>query len=137
MQNHLKNIKQAIINNADLEAPLNNVLNSITSSAQLDLFIDAVYKKAIKNSRYLKVFDFLHEKYPKNPYIPFSKAQIYHHSNRREAIKILIQTLSILHQTDDDHLLIRLSYETLGVHFQKLNQPEQAIAACKIAKSYY
>jgi len=137
MQHYIRNIKQAIATNTNLEKTVEQAANSINTSNDLDKLLDFLLEEANKSSRYVYVFDLLHQKFPGNPHILFTKAVSCHSLNRRESLRALTETLAILHNSDENPFLIRLCYETIGVHYQNLNQINQAIAAYTIALSYY
>ena len=137
MEKHIRNIRRAVKNNANLKEAVNHALASITKSSDLENLLDDLGEVAFKNPRYLEVYDLLHKHFPQNALIMVSKSLACRPRHCNESVDALIKALVILHQTDEDYSLIRICYESLGVNYFQLSQPRQAIAAYTLAMSYY
>jgi len=120
-----------------LEEVLDKVLASFNLPTDVEWLLDGLHDFAWRDPRYLKIYDLLHERYPNNSLITFSKAVISHTRYPEISVDAFVKTLLILHQADEDYALIRKCYESIAIHCKQLDRPDQAIAACTLALTYY
>ncbi len=137
MQEHIRNIRRAVKNNANLEEVVEKALASITKSSDLEDLLDGLDKVAFKDPRYLEVYDLLHKHFPQNALIMLSKSLACRPRHCNESVDALIKALVILHQTDEDYSFIRIYYQSLGVQFYLRGEPDKAVALYTLAFSYY
>jgi len=137
MHTHIQRVKRAANKEEGLEEALDRALADVNLPTEVDAILEAIWEFDAREPRYLRIYDLLHERYPNNPMVPLYKALACHFTNREASVEATIQTLLILHQTDEDYPLIRSCYETLGVQYYRLGRPQKAIAACTMALSYY
>ena len=137
MHRHIQKMKLAAVRENGLEEAVKQVLSSMNLPTEVEWILDGLHDFAWKDPRYLRIYDLLHDRYPGNPVITFCKAVITHIRYREISVDAFIKTLLILHQTDEDYGLIRSCYNSLAVQYYNLDRPDQAIAACTLALSYY
>ena len=112
-------------------------LSSLKPRSGIDPLLESLVSQALKDDRFLPVFDLLAEREPGNANVYEAKAYAWAFEDSAEVVKALIQALAILEERGGIQNDLLGLYLWLGETYEKQKELKQAIAAYSMLLGYY